>query len=243
MEIAIAGTDPPEFQAIADFEGVRPRLFGIAYRVLDRAADAEDVVQDVWVRWQGADRARVRDPVAFLATITTRVAVNAATTACARREVSAGSRLPEFRLASVDPAGEAERNEALEVAVQLLMERLSPVERAVYVLHEAFDYPFRDVAEVLELSAANARQLACRARQHLAEDRHNPIDPAERDGLIRAFVAAARLGDMARLTDLFYKCRHPSTGSRRGQARGNWRDRTIYRKPALPTPTPARTAG
>ena len=200
-------TDPPEPQA---FESVRSRLFGIAYQMLGRAADAEDVVQDVWVRWQGADRARVRDPVAFLVTITTRVALNAATSACARREVSAGGWLPEFDLASVDPAREAERGEALEVAVQLLMERLSPVERAVYLLHEAFDYSFREIAEVLELSEANARQLARRARKHLAEQRHNPVDPAERDGLRRAFLDAARLGDMARLVDLLSTCCHLS---------------------------------
>src|SRR5919112_961558 len=111
-----AMTDPPEPPA---FETVRPRLFGIAYQMLGRAADAEDVVQDVWVRWQGADRALVRDPVAFLVTITTRVSLNAATSACARREVSAGGRLPELDLASVDPAREAERGEALEVAVPL----------------------------------------------------------------------------------------------------------------------------
>ena len=227
-----AVTDPPESQAVADFESVRSRLFGIAYQMLDRAADAEDVVQDVWVRWQGADRARVRDPVAFLATITTRVALNAATKACARREISAGGRLPEFHLQSVDPAGEAEQGEALEAAVQLLMERLSPVERAVYVLHEAFDYPFHEIAQVLELSAANARQLACRARLHLAEQRHNPIDRAERDGLIRAFLGAARLGDMARLTDLLSTCCHPSAEPQRGRARGS------SREPGLPTGEP-----
>lgn len=200
--------DPLEPQA---FESVRSRLFGIAYQVLGRPADAEDVVQEVWVRWQGADRARVRDPVAFLVTITTRVALNAATSAYARREVSAGGWLAEFDLASVDPAREAEREEAVEAAVQLLMERLSPVERALYVLHEAFDYPFREVAEVLELSEPNARQLARRARTHLAGQRHNPVDPAERDGLLRAFLDAARLGDMAGLIDLLSKCCHHST--------------------------------
>ena len=199
---------------VADFQSVRSRLFGIAYQMLGRTADAEDVVQDVWVRWQGADRARVRDPVAFLVTITTRVALNTATSACARREVSAGGRLPELDPASVDPAREAERGEALEVAVQFLMERLSPVERAVYVLHEAFDYPFREIAEVLELSEANARQLACRARQHLAEQRHNPVDPAERDGLRKAFVDAARFGDMALLIDVLSSATAvPSSGA------------------------------
>jgi RNA polymerase sigma factor (sigma-70 family) len=185
----------------ADFESLRSRLFAIAYQTLNRAADAEDVVQDVWLRWQGADRTRVRDPIAFLATIATRVALNAATSACARREISAGEKLPDFNLTSVDPAREAERGEALEFAVQLLMERLSPVERAVYLLHKAFGYPFREIAEVLELSEANARQLACRASKHLGAQRRNPVDPAERANLLKAFLDAARLGDMACLID------------------------------------------
>jgi len=185
--------------AVADFESVRSRLFGIAYRVLDRVADAEDVVQDVWVRWQRADRAEVRDPIAFLTTVTTRVALNAATSARARREVSAGGWLPELDPAADDPAREAERGEALGVAVQLLMERLSPIERAVYVLHEAFDYPFREIAELLAINEPNARQLASRARKRLAGRPRNPIDPVERDGLLTAFLDAARSGDMARL--------------------------------------------
>jgi RNA polymerase sigma-70 factor (ECF subfamily) len=197
-----AMTDPSGPEAAADFDSVRSRLFGIAYQLLRHAADAEDVVQDVWVRWQGADRARVRDRVAFLVTITTRLALNATTSARARREVSVGRWLPQRDLASVDPALEAERSEALGFAVQLLMERLSPVERAVYVLREAFDYPFREIAEVLGLSEVNARQLACRAHKHLAEQRHNPVDPAQRDGLLEAFLDAARAGDMARLIDL-----------------------------------------
>ena len=214
---AMTGPSGPE--AAADFESVRSRLFGIAYQLLRHAADAEDVVQDVWVRWHGADRARVQDRVAFLVTITTRLALNAATSARARREVSVGGWLPERDLASVDPALDAERSEALEFAVQLLMERLSPVERAVYVLREAFDYPFRGIAEVLGLSEANARQLARRARKHLAEQRHNPVDPAQREGLLEAFLDAARAGDMARLIDLlsnavFQSC--PNGAGQRG---------------------------
>jgi RNA polymerase sigma factor (sigma-70 family) len=197
-----SGSGPGTAEAVADFESVRSRLFGIAYQMLGGAADAEDVVQDVWVRWQGADRALVRDRVAFLVTITTRVALNVATSARARREISADVWLPQPDLASVDPALRAERGEALELAVQLLIERLSPVERAVYVLREAFDYPFREIAEVLDLSEANARQLARRARHHLAVGRHHAVDPAERDGLLEAFLDAARAGDMARLIDL-----------------------------------------
>jgi RNA polymerase sigma factor (sigma-70 family) len=204
---ASAMTDPPEPQA---FENVRPRLFGIAYQMLGRATDAEDVVQDVWIRWHRADRARVRDPVAFLVTITTRVALNAATSARARREVSAGGWLPEVDPAAVDPAREAERGAALEAAIQLVMERLSPIERAVYLLHEAFDYPFREIAQVLQLSEANTRQLARRARTHLADQRHHPVDPAQRDGLLSAFLDAARLGDTGRLIDLLSTCCHHS---------------------------------
>lgn len=194
-----ATTHPPRAEAGAAFESVRSRLFGIAYRMLGRAADAEDVVQDVWVCWLGADRATVRDPVAFLVTITRRVAINAATSARARREVSAGGWLPEHACASVDPALEAERSDTLEFVIRLLMERLSPIERAVYVLREAFEYPFREIAEVLGLSEANARQLAYRARKHLAEQRHHPVDHAERDGLREAFLHASRAGDMVRL--------------------------------------------
>lgn len=191
-----------EPQAVAAFESVRPRLFGIAYRVLARAADAEDVVQDVWIRWQGADRKPVREPDAFLVTVTTRAALNAASRAHARHEVSAGRRLPEPDPAAVDPAREVEQGAELGAAVQMLMERLPPVERAVCVLHEAFEYPYREIAEVLEISEANARQLACRARKHLSEQRHIPVDPAERNELHSAFLDAARLGDMSRLIDL-----------------------------------------
>ncbi|GAA1204968.1 sigma-70 family RNA polymerase sigma factor [Pseudonocardia alaniniphila] len=162
-------TDPAMADAVADFEILRSRLFGIAYRIVGGVFDAEDVVQDVWVRWQGTDRARVRDRVAFLVTVTTRVALNEATSSHARREVSVSGRLSERDVASADPAMEAERSEALALAVQLLIERLPPVERAVYVLREAFDYPFRDIAEALDLSESNARQLAHRARRHLAE--------------------------------------------------------------------------
>lgn len=198
-------------EAAADFESVRSLLIRIARRTLGRADGAEDVVQDVWVRWQGADRARVRDRVAFLVTITTRVALNVATSARARREVSAGVWSPERDLAFVDPAREAERGEALEFAVRLLMERLSPVERAVYVLREAFEYPFREVADMLGLSEANARQLAVRARRHLAEQGHNPVDSAERDGLLEAFLDAARAGDMTRLIDLLGASRPDTT--------------------------------
>jgi RNA polymerase sigma factor (sigma-70 family) len=188
--------------AAADFESLRSRLFGIAYQVLGRAADAEDVVQDVWIRWQGVDRERVHDRVAFLSTVAKRVALNAATSARVRHEVSAGVGLPERDYAAADPAVAAECGEALGLAIHVLLERLSPVERAVYVLREAFGYSFRDIAEALGLSQVNARQLTRRARLHLAGQRHHPVDPAHRVGLLEAFLDASRGGDMARLIDL-----------------------------------------
>jgi RNA polymerase sigma factor (sigma-70 family) len=187
----------------AAFEKLRPRLFGIAYQTLGRAVDAEDAVQDAWIRWQCADRAQVRDGVAFLVTITTRVALNAATSARARREFGVAEPFPVRGDTFVDPAVEAERSEALSTAVQLLIARLSPPERAVYVLREAFQYPFREIAEVLAITEANARQLSYRARRHLAEPRQDPVQPAGRDGLLAAFLDAGRIGDMAPLIDLF----------------------------------------
>ncbi|WTW98395.1 sigma-70 family RNA polymerase sigma factor [Streptomycetaceae bacterium NBC_01309] len=195
--------------ADVDFESVRSRLFGIAYRQLGRVADAEDVVQDVWLRWQSVDRARVQDCLAFLVTVTTRVALNAATSARARHEISVEDWSPKPAPGSADPAPGAERREALESAVRLLMERLPPVERAVYILREAFEYPFREIADLLGVSEGNARQLAFRARRHLARRRRHPVDAGELDGLLEAFLDAARRGNMARLIGLFKDLRTP----------------------------------
>ncbi|MGO2740539.1 MAG: sigma-70 family RNA polymerase sigma factor, partial [Cellulosimicrobium funkei] len=170
------GPRTPESPVVREDEGaldaflsVRSRLFGIAYRMLGSATEAEDVVQEAWVRWQGTDRSVVRNPAAFLTTTVTRLAINAATSARARRETYVGPWLPEPVDTSDDPALGAERAEALEIATLVLLERLAPVERAVYVLREAFDYPYRRVAEILGLTEANARQLARRARERLGE--------------------------------------------------------------------------
>src|SRR3954463_10054653 len=129
------------------FAGVRPRLFGIAYRMLGSAAEAEDIVQDVWLRWQAADHSVVLDPPAFLATTATRLAINLAQSARSRREMYVGPWLPEPVDTSTDPQLGAERGQALEFAVLLLLEKLSPTERAAYILREAFDYPYRQIAE------------------------------------------------------------------------------------------------
>ena len=188
--------------AVAAFERVRRQLFGIAYRMLGSATEAEDIVQEAWLRWQSTDRSVVRNPAAFLVTTTTRLALNAASSARARHEVYVGPWLPEPVRTVDDPTLGAERTEALEVAVLVLLERLTPTERAVYVLREAFDYPYSQIAEVLELSEANTRQIAHRAKDHIAEERHEPVSAEQRDRLLRAFVNAARLGDLETLEGL-----------------------------------------
>ncbi|WP_432030527.1 RNA polymerase sigma factor SigJ [Streptomyces sp. 1222.5] len=190
-------------RAAADaFERLRPRLFGIAYRVLGSVSEAEDVVQDVWVRWQGTDRSVVLDPGAYLARIATRLAVNVAQSARVRREAYVGPWLPEPVDTSVDPQVGAERGEALELAVLLVLQRLNPVERAAYVLREAFAYAYDEIAGILQLSQANTRQIVSRARKRLAAERRAPVDTAQHRRLLDAFVAAARHGDVAALENV-----------------------------------------
>jgi len=187
-----------QFEKTGQFEAARPRLFGIAYRMLGSAAEAEDVVQDAWLRWQSVEDA-VDSPTAYLATITTRLSLTALDSAHRRRETYIGPWLPEPVDTSADPLLGAERAEALSLAVLLLLERLTAAERAAYVLREAFAYSFRDIAEVLETSEANARQLASRARAHLSRDRGAVVTGEERERLFGAFIAAAQSGEVARL--------------------------------------------
>ena len=187
---------------VASFQAVRPRLFGIAYRTLESAADADDVVQDAWIRWQRTDRTKVRDTAAFLATTTKRLALNVAQSAHARRETSIDPWHPELVEAHADPVHGAEQREALALALRTLMERLSPGERAAYVLREAFDYPYRRISDVLTTSEANARQLVTRARLHLASDPRRQVSAAEVRRFIDAFVNAAQAGDLTTLEQL-----------------------------------------
>ena len=195
--------DPDDLDAAAAaFTGVRPRLFGIAYRMLSSVAEAEDLVQEVWLRWQAYDRATVANPAAFLATTTTRLAINALQSARARRETYIGPWLPEPVDTSADPYLGAERGEALELAALLLMEKLSPNERAAYILREAFDYAYGQIADVLQTSEPAVRQLVSRARKHMAAERRTPAAPAAQRELLTVFMAAARTGDMAAIERL-----------------------------------------
>ncbi|CAL9350355.1 hypothetical protein SUDANB176_00460 [Streptomyces sp. enrichment culture] len=189
-------------RATREFLAARPQLFGIAYRVLGSSVEAEDILQEAWVRWQNADRTNVLEPAAFLATITARLAINFAQSARVRRESYIGPWLPEPVDTSTDPQVGAERAEALEMAVLFLLEKLNPVERAAYVLREAFDYPYKQVAEILETSEANTRQLVSRARKHLAAERGERVSPSEHRRLLEVFLTAARTGDLAVLEDV-----------------------------------------
>jgi RNA polymerase sigma-70 factor (ECF subfamily) len=182
--------------ALAAFIVMRRRLFGIAYRILHRSAEAEDVVQDVWVRWQTADRSVVRDPAAFLVTTATRLAINVKQSARCRREACVEPSLPEPVDDSADPRLRAERRQAVACGIQSLLEKLTPTERAAYILREAFDYSYRDIAHALGLAEANARQVMARARQHVADGRTNPADSGEHERLLSAFLAAATTGDV-----------------------------------------------
>ncbi len=190
-------------RAAAAFTTVRPRLFGIAYRMLSSAAEAEDLVQDVWLRWQSYDRASVVNPAAFLATTTTRLAINALQSARTRRETYIGPWLPEPVDTAADPYLGAERGEALEFAALLLMEKLTGNERAAYVLREAFDYPYAQIADILQSTEPAVRQLVSRARKHMTGTRRTPAGADAQRELLTSFVTAARTGDMTALERLF----------------------------------------
>lgn len=198
----LGGVDGLE-AATAVFTRLRPRLFGIAYRMLSSVTEAEDLVQEVWLRWQTYDRSAVANPEAFLATTTTRLAINVLQSARNRRETYIGPWLPEPVDTGADPYLGAERGEALEFATLLLMEKLTPNERAAYVLREAFDYSYARIADILSSTEPAVRQLASRARKHIAGGRGAPVAAAAQRELLTAFLAAARSGNVAALERLF----------------------------------------
>jgi RNA polymerase sigma-70 factor (TIGR02957 family) len=189
-----------------EFEEQRARLFGLAYRLLGSAADAEDVVQDTYVRWSGADQAAIVAPPVWLARVATNLCLNRLASARVHREVYIGPWLPEPVLTSdgaLGPMDSAAQRDSVSLALLVLLERLTPAERAVFVLREAFGYGHRDIAAILGLSEANCRQLHRRARQRLpaATSRFAPDRGQWRD-LVERFLAAARDGDLPGLERL-----------------------------------------
>jgi RNA polymerase sigma-70 factor (ECF subfamily) len=190
------------------FEEHRPVLTGVAYRMLGRVADAEDVVQEAWLRWSGADRTEVREPRAYLVRIVTRLAVDRLRQVRSRNEAYVGPWLPEpyvtdFGDTAPDTAERAVLADSVSLAVLVVLESLSPLERAVFVLREAFGYPYADIATVLDRSEPAVRQLAGRARKHVEERRPRyEVDPAERRDLTERFLAAADGGDLEGLMSL-----------------------------------------
>ncbi len=197
----------------ASFEPHRRRLLGLAYRMLGSMADAEDAVQETYLRWHAVDRGEVSDPRAFLMTTTARICLDMLTSARARREEYVGPWLPEpvVDTAALAPDSHTELAEDLSVALLLTLDRLSPLERAAFLLHDVFDFSFAEVAAALDRSEAACRQVAARARVHVRATRpRGAIAPPARSGkidakheqLISAFIAATRSGDLHALTQM-----------------------------------------
>ncbi|WP_276319244.1 RNA polymerase sigma-70 factor [Streptomyces luteoverticillatus] len=184
------------------FEEHRATLGGVAYRMLGRFADAEDVVQEAWLRWSAADREDVHDPRGYLVRVTTRLALDRLRLAHTRRETYVGPWLPEpvatdFGTTVPDTAERAVLADTVSLALLVVLESLSPLERAVFVLREAFGFPYADIAEVLDRSEAAVRQLAGRARRHVAERRPRfDVDAARRRELTDRFLSAATGGSV-----------------------------------------------
>ncbi|MFI0727483.1 RNA polymerase sigma factor SigJ [Streptomyces sp. NPDC021225] len=189
---------PLSMSDVDRFEAARPRLEAIAYRLLGSASEAEDAVQDTFLRWQAADVDRVEVPEAWLTKVLTNLCLNQLTSARARRETYVGRWLPEPLLggdAMLGPADTAEQRESVSYAVLTLMERLSPNERAVYVLREAFDYPHREIAAILDITEASSQQIFHRAKKHVAAGQaRTEVDEAAARRIVEEFLAAATSG-------------------------------------------------
>ncbi|WP_405802640.1 RNA polymerase sigma factor SigJ [Streptomyces sp. NBC_01187] len=194
------------------FEEHRPVLLGVAYRMLGRVADAEDVVQEAWLRWSAADREQVREPRGYLVRVTTRLAIDRLRQLRARREAYVGTWLPEPLVTDLAPGAARDEREGAErvvlaesvsLAVMVVLESLSPLERAVFVLREAFGFPYAQIAETLERGEPAVRQMASRARRHVEERRTRfDVDPKQQRDLTERFLKASVEGDLEGLLSL-----------------------------------------
>jgi RNA polymerase sigma-70 factor (TIGR02957 family) len=181
----------------------RRLLFTVAYEMLGSASDAEDVVQETWLRWAEVDHAAVRDPRAYLVRIVTRQALNRLRTLARRREDYVGEWLPEPLVTSPDVAADVELAESVSIAMLTVLETLGPAERAVFVLREVFDTPYDEIAETVGKSAAAVRQIAHRARGHVAARRPRvSVSATEQQEVVDRFLAAIRQGDLRGLLDV-----------------------------------------
>jgi RNA polymerase sigma-70 factor (ECF subfamily) len=185
------------------FVAHRSLLFTVAYEMLGSAADAEDVVQESWLRWAGVDPSQVRDPRAYLVRIVTRQALNRLRSLSRSREDYVGEWLPEPLLTSPDVAEDVELAESVSIAMLTVLETLGPTERAVFVLREVFDVPYGEIAEAVGKSAAAVRQIARRAREHVAARQPRMrVTRTEQQAVVERFLAALRTGRLQELVDV-----------------------------------------
>lgn len=185
------------------FTAHRSLLFTVAYEMLGSAADADDVVQETWLRWADVDHAAVRDPRAYLVRVVTRQALNRLRTVARRREDYVGEWLPEPLLTSPDVAEDVELAESVSMAMLTVLETLGPTERAVLVLREVFDVPYDEIAEAVGRSGPAVRQIAHRAREHVAARRPRmAVSRAEQQRVVDRFLAAVTAGDLQALMDV-----------------------------------------
>nr|WP_222836736.1 RNA polymerase sigma-70 factor [Beutenbergia cavernae] len=195
-------SDRPD-PATEAFVAHRNLLFTVAYEMLGSAADAEDVLQETWLKWVGVDLALVRDPRAYLVRITTRQALTRLRSLSRRKESYVGTWLPEPLLTAPDAAQDVELAESVSMAMLLVLETLKPTERAVFVLREVFDLSYDEVAEAVGKTPAAVRQIAHRARSHVAARRpREHVSPAETRAVLAAFRSALETGDLRRLLDV-----------------------------------------
>ncbi|MEV0820791.1 RNA polymerase sigma factor SigJ [Nonomuraea rubra] len=189
---------------MSTFEDHRGVLVAVAYRILGSVADAEDVVQEAWLRWSRVDESDVEDPKAFLITVTSRLAIDRLRWAKSRRESYVGPWLPEPISTAPDVAEHAELADSVEMAMLVVLETLSPLERAVFVLREAFDLPFSEIAEIIGRAEPATRQLARRARDHVRDKRPRfDVDRDERRRITERFMGASAGGDLDALIEMF----------------------------------------